>query len=406
MLAKLPNEILEHIMFYCKGVDRHTIARCSKHLNTVMEPSIWRAVHITTNLLTKRWNDSLFNKFRHVKKMEISFSDVPRSRTGWYTLPRSKEFKRNLAMILDNIQPSRLIEAVIEIYASTRSASSENFIQIMERLTSIKRLDLIALELTEKAWKSIPGGLVHLGLIGHSPRAFCNITDKALKEILGRSQLDSFECELDLFQKGLSEESLHQISKVESITELKIELYIPPPLSLCWIANLRNLRSLDLRGKIYPLEGQGFVSQICRNLQQLEILTLAGLELGDQSFSEIHLLSNLTKLSIYKMASLFACHIFHSLKHVNTLHELCFDGWTFPELTLCYAEYMTDDRRDEIYGDIAALNQLPNLRKIGVDCRDDFDISEMIVKGLCKEKKWIHQYEGHIHTFINTLALI
>ena len=309
-------------------------------------------------------------------------------------------------MILDNIQPSRLIEAVIEIYASTRSASSENFIQIMERLTSIKRLDLIALELTEKAWKSIPDGLVHLGLIGHSPRAFCNITDKALKEILGRSQLESFECELDLFQKGLSEGSLHQISKVESITELKIELYIPPPLSLCWIANLRNLRSLDLRGKIYPLEGQGFVSQICRNLQQLEILTLGGLELADESFSEIHLLSNLTKLSIYKMASLFACHIFHFLKSVNTLHELCFDGWTFPELTLCYAEYMTDDRRDEIYGDIAALNQLPNLRKIGVDCRDDFDISEMIVKGLCKEKKWIHQYEGHIHTFVNTLALI
>ena len=193
---------------------------------------------------------------------------------------------------------------------------------------------------------------------------------------------------------------------MESITELKIELYIPPPLSLYWITNLRNLRSLDLRGKIYPLEGQGFVSKICRNLQQLEILTLAGLELGDQSFSEIHLLSNLTKLSIYKMASLFACHIFHSLKYVNTLHELCFDGWTFPELTLCYAEYMTDDRRDEIYGDIAALNQLPNLRKIGVDCRDDFDISEMIVKGLCKEKKWIHQYEGHIHTFINTLTLI
>ena len=106
------------------------------------------------------------------------------------------------------------------------------------------------------------------------------------------------------------------------------------------------------------------------------------------------------------MASLFACHIFHFLKYVNTLHKLCFDGWSFPELTLCYAEYMTDDRRDEICGDIAALNQLPNLRKIGVDCRDDFDISEMIVKGLCKEKKWIHQYEGHIHTFINTLALI
>ena len=36
---------------------------------------------------------------------------------------------------------------------------------------------------------------------------------------------------------------------------------------------------------------------------------------------------------------------------------------------------------------IAALNQAPNLKKIEVDWRDDFDISQMIVKGLCKEKK-------------------
>ena len=410
MLAKLPNEILEHIMFYCKGVDRYATARCSKHLNTVMEPFMWEAIYITTNLLTKRWDDSLFNKFRYVKKMKINLN-VPRSRsTRWYA-PRSREIKRikrNLAMILDNIQPSRLIEVIIEICASTKSVSSENFIQIMERLTSIKRLDLIALELTEKAWKSIPGGLVHLGVIGgHSPRAFCNITDKALKEILERShQLGSFECELDLLQKGLSEESLHQISKVENITKLRIKLYIPPPLNLRWIVNLRNLRSLDLRGKIYPLEGHGFVFQICRNLQQLEILTLGGLELVDESFSEIHLLSNLTKLSIYKMPSLFACHIFHFIKNVHTLRELCFDGWTFPELTGVYAEYMADDRRDEICEDIAGLNQLPNLRKIEVECRDDFDSSPMIVKGLCKEKKWIHQYEDNIHTFVNTLTTL
>ena len=400
MLTKLPNEILEHIMLYCESVDRYTVARCSKHLNTVMEPFIWEAIYITTNLLTNRWDDSLFNKFRHAKTMKISLSDVPKSP------PRGREFKRNLTMILDNIQPSQLIEAIIEICASTRSVSSRNFIQIMKRLTSIKRLDLIALQLTEKAWKSIPGGLTHLGLISHSPHAFCNVTDKVLKEILGRSQLDSFECELDLYQKGLSGESLQQISKVGSITELRIELYIPPPLSLHWLANLRNLRSLDLRGKIYPLEGRGFMLQICRNLQQLEILTLGGLELADESFSEIHLLSNLTKLSIYTMGSLFACHIFHYLKSADTLRELCFDGWTFPELALSYAEYMTDDRKDEICEDIAALNQLPNLRKIEVDCHDDFDISQMVVEGLCKEKKWIHQYEDYIHTFVNTLALI
>ena len=55
---------------------------------------------------------------------------------------------------------------------------------------------------------------------------------------------------------------------------------------------------------------------------------------------------------------------------------------------------------------IAALNQTPNLKKIEVDWRDNFDISQMIVKGLCKEKKWIHQYEDYIHTFADTLALI
>ena len=107
MLAKLPNEILERIMFYCKGVDRYATARCSKHLNTVMEPFMWEAIYITTNLLTKMgWDDSLFNKFGHVKKMKISLSDIPRSRsTGWYA-PRSREFKRNLGIILDDIQPS------------------------------------------------------------------------------------------------------------------------------------------------------------------------------------------------------------------------------------------------------------------------------------------------------------
>ena len=174
MLAKLPNEILEHIMFYCKVVDKEAIACCSKHFNTIMEPFMWEAVYITSNLLTKRWDDdSLFNKFRHVKKMKISLN-VPRSRTTRRYAARPKEskrIKRNLAKILDNIQPSRLIEAIVDICASTKNVSSENFIQIMEKLTLLKRLDLIGLKLTEQAWKSIPNGLVHLGVIGgHSPR--------------------------------------------------------------------------------------------------------------------------------------------------------------------------------------------------------------------------------------------
>ena len=106
------------------------------------------------------------------------------------------------------------------------------------------------------------------------------------------------------------------------------------------------------------------------------------------------------------MASLFSCHIFPYLKSVDTLRKLCFDGWSFPELTLSYAEYLTDDRKNEMCEDIAALNQAPNLKKIEIDCCDGFDISQMIVKGLCKEKKWIHQCEDYIHTFVNTLALI
>ena len=108
------------------------------------------------------------------------------------------------------------------------------------------------------------------------------------------------------------------------------------------------------------------------------------------------------------MPSLRACRIFHFIKNVHTLRELCFDGYTFPKLTDIYeAGYMmSDDRRNELCKDIALLNQLPNLRKIEVVCAVHFDISPIIVKGLCKEKKWIHQYEGHIHTFVNTLALI
>ena len=400
MLSKLSNEILEHIMLYCEGVDRYNAGFCSRHLNAAMEPLIWGEIHITTNLLTRRWDDSLFNKFRHAKKMKITLSDVPDQYHS------GREFRRNLKMILDNIQPSLLIEAMIIQKRISQRISSSTFIRIMKRLTSIKRLDLVALRLTEKAWKSVPSGLSHLGLISHSLNAFCNVTDNILKDIFGRSQLDSFECELDLYQRGLSGRSLQEIGKMGSITELRIDLYIPPPLNLCWLSNLRNLRSLDLRGKIYPIEGQAFMSQICRNLQQLETLTLAGLELTDGSFSEIHLLSSLRKLSIYNMGSLAACHIFHKIKFVNTLHELSFDGWTFPELALSYAEYMLEDRRDEIYEDIAALNLLPNLLKIEVDCHDDFDISKMIVEGLCTKKKWIHKYEDYTHTFINAFVLI
>ena len=99
MLTKLPNEILEYIILYCQDVDRCAIARCSKHLNTIVEPFVWEAVYITTKLLTKRWDDSVFNKFRHAKAMKINIS-IPKSP------PHHRgEFERNLAMILDNIQP-------------------------------------------------------------------------------------------------------------------------------------------------------------------------------------------------------------------------------------------------------------------------------------------------------------
>ena len=171
MLAKLPNEILKNIMFYCKMVDKCAIAQCSKHLNTIMEPFTWETIYITPNLLTQAWDDdSLFNKFRHARKMKINLH-LPRSittrRYSAYTKECCKRIQRNLANILDNIHSSRLTEAIIQIYAPTRKVSTENFIKIMEKLTSLKRLDLIGLEMTKKAWKSIPNELVHLGLIGH-----------------------------------------------------------------------------------------------------------------------------------------------------------------------------------------------------------------------------------------------
>ena len=116
LLTKLPNEILENILFYCKMVDKCAIARCSKHFNTVMEPFMWEAIYITTNLLTKTWDDvSLFNKFRHVKKMKINLHLPKLLSTRRYAAPYSKarkRIKRNLTNVLDNIQPSRLIEAI------------------------------------------------------------------------------------------------------------------------------------------------------------------------------------------------------------------------------------------------------------------------------------------------------
>ena len=125
--------------------------------------------------------------------------------------------------------------------------------------------------MTEKAWKSIPNGLVHLGLNARPlPHDICcNFTDKTLREILQRSHhLDSFECELDVDQKGVSEESLYQISKINNITKLKLKFFtLPLPLTFGWIANLHNLGSLDLRGKFYPLqESNELVIQICQNL--------------------------------------------------------------------------------------------------------------------------------------------
>ena len=110
MLAKLPNEILKNIMFYCKMVDKCAIAQCSKHLNTIMEPFTWETIYITPNLLTQAWDDdSLFNKFRHVRKMKINLH-LPRSLTtrrySAYTKECCKRIQRNLANILDNIHSS------------------------------------------------------------------------------------------------------------------------------------------------------------------------------------------------------------------------------------------------------------------------------------------------------------
>ena len=158
------------------------------------------------------------------------------------------------------------------------------------------------------------------------------------------------------------------------------------------------------------MEGDKLVIQICRNLQQLQTLTLGGLRVAEASFTEIHLLINLTKLSIYKLSSLRACRIFHFIKNVHTLRELCFDGYTFPKLMDIYtrrytADYiMSDARRREICEDIAVLNQFLNLRKIEVECAVHYDISPLIVQGLCKEKKWIHQCQDIIHTFFNTFS--
>ena len=50
---------------------------------------------------------------------------------------------------------------------------------------------------------------------------------------------------------------------------------------------------------------------------------------------------------IQKMGSLFSCHIFHYLKSIDTLRDLCFDGWTFPELTLFSCRIRILDRQQE-----------------------------------------------------------
>ena len=108
------------------------------------------------------------------------------------------------------------------------------------------------------------------------------------------------------------------------------------------------------------------------------------------------------------MSCLFGCRIFQFIKNVHTLRELSFDGYTFPKLVDIYETgcMLSDQRRDDLLKDIAFLNELPNLRKIEIFCAAHFDISPIIVKGLCKEKKWIHQYKNCIHTFDNILTTI
>ena len=122
-----------------------------------------------------------------------------------------------------------------------------------------------------------------------------------------------------------------------------------------------------------------------------------GLHLTDESFSKVHLLTRLKKLTIESIKYISACSIFHYIKKVSSLSEFSFDGSSFVELAL---DDLTDERRQEMHSDIRALNSLPKLSKITVDVHDEgCDISGVIVEGLCGKRKWLHQYQDYLHTF-------
>ena len=66
---------------------------------------------------------------------------------------------------------------------------------------------------------------------------------------------------------------------------------------------------------------------------------------------------------------------------------------------LLLGEELRDERRQEICNGVRILNQLPKLSKITVDRYDDYDISQVVVEGLCERRKWIHQLSDYVKAF-------
>ena len=401
MLVQLPLEILEHIFLYCDVEDKHNVALCSKELNTIMEPLLWNTVYIRSDLLNATWQKDLLRKFRHTRSLDMHFGK------NYEIFFSSHHTKQSSTSPAANFNLTRVLGAIDRNQLTKFSVSYLNcddiFKYIMDTLWFVERIDLVGVQLTEKAWKSLPSGLRRLSF-----GRLCNVTDGIIKEIMERCQLKKLECDLDFFDRTgisdkLSNESLHHISKVESIEDLSIFLCIPPTVDITCLSKMHNLTSLNLSGNIPLLDAKNFMFQICQNLQRLEVLVLSSVRVTDESFCNIHMLSSLVKLSILTMDCLSACSIFHYLKLISTLQELEFDGWTFKELALD-KEMMKDERKEELYKDIRVLNHLKKLSKITVSCFDEYDISQIIIEGLCERRKWIHQYGNYVHTFYNAFC--
>jgi len=403
MLVKLPIEILEHVLFYCDIGDKRNISCCSKTLNTMMEPLLWRTVYMKPALLATTWHNGIFNKFRHTRTLNFYPSNEELLvQTRYHTTQPSTSavanFGYNLAKVLDAVDSHQVTKLIVSFVVS-----DDSFKYIMEKLCFVEHLELSSLSLAKRTWEKIPAGLTQLTLSGYVTIGHCNITDDVLKGILEKNQLNRLECDLNFHEeRGVTEltsKSLWHISRAESIKELKISFYIPPALDLCCLSDMWNLTSLQINGNIPLVDDEKFMFQICEKLQQLQILVLGGLHINDKSFSKIHMLSSLKKLTIETMEYLSACFIFHYIKNCRTLCEFSFDGWSFVELK--YGEELTDDRKEEIYKDIRVLNHMPKLSKITVDCHDEYDISQIVIEGLCERKQWIHEY---VHTFYNTFC--